>query len=400
MRLTLLLLPFMLLPISGYARLVRDTVLTKQNDRIILTYDISHNGEDVALRVDNKPRIIPGDNLRKACKGDLGLLKVVIFDRVGDFGNVKWKGLSPTAFMVPSGFSYHGSNEGFYILGETTTPVSFTKKGPEKKDISFPLYLAVYEKKQTYRIVCSSANPLKVSVGKSQSAASRNMRATVETERIAIKSSEEIEADNEEITRALASMKLIRQLLDSESELPFSQTLQMEIYNLRSLKDRVNDPDVVDRINDVILLCNEREKELKEAQKDASLAEQAQQKALEAHRRAEEDKRQKEVEEKARVQEEKQQKRTLWMIIGAVLLAVVGFIGNAVFKHFRDIRNQKSIMEMQESLARQAAHEAGRRSREIVRNKTHQLVKKGESGLRNSVKASHTTNRNKRIKSI
>ena len=387
------------MPLFASAKVVKDTIYTRQNDQIILTYDVAVNGDNVSIKVDTKPRIIPSDNLRKACKGDLELLKVVLFDRVGDFCKVKWNGMSPTAFMVPSGLSYDKSNDGFYILGESS-PLSFTKKATDKSEISFPLYIAVYEKKQTYKLVGSSNKPLNISVGKSSSSASRLVRTGTENERIAIRSSEELEADNEETARALSSMQMIRQLLASENELPFSQTLQMEIYNLRSLKDRVKDAEVRERINEILLQCNDKERELKYAQKEASLAAQAQEQALIAQQKAEEEARQKEVDEKARIQEEKQQKRTLWMIIGGAILAILVFIGNAIFKHFRDVRNQKSIMEMQESLAKQAKHEANRRSKEIVRNKAHQMVNKGKSKMRQSLQDTGKTKKNTKIKSI
>lgn len=389
----------LVLPGVVSAKLVRDTVFTRQNDKIILTYDISVNGDDISLKIDNRPRIIPSDNLRKACKGDLSFLKVVIFDRVGDFGKVKWNGISPTAFTVPSGLSYDKSSEGFYILGESS-PISFVKKSSDERDIKFPLYVAVYEKKQTYRLVGSTVHPLKVAVGKASNGNNRTVRTGTETERIAIQTSEELEADNEDVAKALSSMQMIRQLLASETEVPFSQTLQMEIYNLRSLKDRVKDADVIERINEVLLSCNDKERDLKESQKEASFAAQAQEQALIAQQKAEEEVRQKEAEEKARIQEEKQQKRTLWMIIGGVILTVLAFIGNAIFKHFRDVRNQKSIMEMQESLAKQAEHEAGRRSREIVRNKAHQVANKGKSKMRQSLQDTGKIKKNTKIKSI
>lgn len=399
MRQIVLLLSILLIPIFASAKVVKDTIYTRQNDQIILTYDVAVNGDNISIKFDNKPRIVPSDNLRKACKGDLGLLKVVLFDRVGDFGKVKWNGMSPTAFMVPSGLSYDKSNDGFYILGESSH-LSFTKKAADKREISFPLYIAIYEKKQTYKVVGSSSKPLTISVGKSSSSASRTLRTGTETERIAILSSEELEADNEETAKALSSMQMIRQLLVSENELPFSQTLQMEIYNLRSLKDRVKDAEVRERINEVLMQCNDKERELKDAQKEASLAAQAQEQALIAQQKAEEEARQKEADEKARIQEEKHQKRTLWMIIGGVILAILAFIGNAIFKHFRDIRNQKSIMEMQESLAKQAEHEASRRSKEIVRNKAHQMANKGKSKMRQSLQNSGKTKKNTNIKSI
>lgn len=399
MRYVVCLLLVLCLPLSVFAKFVKDTLETHQNDQIILTYDLSVDGENMLITLDKKPRIIPSENLRKTCRGDLELLKVVLFDRVGDFGNVKWNGISPSAFMVPSGFDYDKSNDGFYILGESA-PISFTKNDADKREISFPLYVAVYEKKRTYKLVDSTIKPLIISEAKFTSGTSRNARTSIETERIAIQTSEELEADNEAITKALSSMQMIRQLLATESELPFSQTLQMELYTLRSLKDEIKDSDVIEKINEVLLLCNDKERELKETQRNATLAAQAQEQALIAQQKVEAEARQKEAEETARRQEEKQQKRTLWMIIGGVVLAVFAFIGNAIFKHFRDIRNQRSIIEMQASLAKQAEHEAGRRSREIVMNKTHQVANKGKSKMRESLQNTVKTKKNTKIKSI
>ena len=198
MRTFLIYLLAFLYPCIASAKMVRDTVYTRQNDRIILVYDVAVNGNDVSLRIVNKPRIIPGDNLRKACKGDLSLLKVVLFDRVGDFGRVKWNGMSPSAFTVPSGLSYDRSAEGFYILGESS-PMSFVKKSPDNKEIRLPLYVAVYQKKQTYRLVGSSSQPLRVTIGKAKAAkAQRVTKRTVqigtETERVPVYSTEEVES--------------------------------------------------------------------------------------------------------------------------------------------------------------------------------------------------------------
>lgn len=378
---------------------MKDTVWTRQNDKIILTYNISSDNNQMSIDF-SRPRIIPSSTLNKACKGEIDKLKVVIFDRIGDFGKTKWSGLSPEAFMIPSGLSYDKTTDGYYILGESQ-PLEFRKQNNAKVSIKLPMYIAVYDKKQNYRIVAASKNPLSVSSstsGTSREGQHVGNRNSTETERIAITSNEELEAKNEDITSALGSMEMIKELLARETEVPFSQTLQMEIYNLHSLKKQIKEPEVVNKINDVLLLCSDKERELKEAQNQSTLAAKAQEQALLQQQKQEAEAQQKAAEEKAREQEEEQQKRTLWMIIGGVILAVLGFIGNAIFKHFRDIRNQKSIMQMQESIARQAEHEAGRRSREIVRNKAHQVANKGKNKLRNSMNNSATNDNGKQPK--
>lgn len=385
--------------LSASAKEIRDTVRTSQNDKIILTYNVSSDNNQMIIDF-SRPRIIPSSALNKACKGEIDKLKVVVFDRIGDFGKTKWSGLSPEAFMVPSGLSYDKTSDGYYILGESQ-PMEFHKQDNAKVNVRIPMYMAVYDKKQHYRIVAVSKTPLVVSSsmsGTSRAGQRDGNRSGVETERIAITSSEELDADNADITGALSSIGMIKELLSRETEVPFSQTLQMEIYNLRSLKNQIKEPEVVDKINDVLLMCSDKERELKDAQNQSALSAKAQEQALIQQQKQEAVAQQRAAEEKAREQEEKQQKRTLWMITGGVILAILGFIGNAIFKHFRDIRNQKSIMQMQESLARQAEHEAGRRSREIIRNKAHHVANKGRSQLRNTINNRTTNNAGKQPK--
>lgn len=385
--------------LSIQAREVKDTVWTRQNDKIILTYNVSSDNNQMSIDF-ARPRIIPSSTLNNACKGEIDRLKVVVFDRIGDFGKTKWSGLSPEAFMVPSGLSYDKTSDGYYILGESQ-PLEFHVQDNSKVCVKLPMYIAVYDKKQNYRIVTVSKTHLSVSPsvsGVNRAVQREGNPKGGDVERIAITSSVELEAENGDITNALSSIEMIKELLSRESEMPFSQTLQMEIYNLRSLKNQIKELEVVNKINDVLLLCSDKERELKEAQNHAVSTARAQEQALLQKQKQETEAQQKAAEEKAREQDEKQQKRTLWMIIGGTILAVTGFIANAVFKHFRDVRNQKSIMQMQESLARQAEHEAGRRSREIIRNKAHQVANKGRNKLRNSMNSNTMKNTGKKPK--
>lgn len=370
---------------SSSAKEMKDTVKTPQNDLIILSYNVSSDND--RLTVDfSRPRIIPSASLKQACKGEFDKLKVVLFDRVGDYGKVKWNGMSPSAFMIPGGLAYDKSAEGYYILGESPA-IEFRQTSANKTTVNLPLFIAVYDKKNTYRLLAAGKHPLRVSSAPqtSKTIQRTGSRQETVTERIAVTSSMELEADNRDITSALSSMEMVRELLTTETEVPFSQTLQMEIHNLMTLKNQIREPEVVGRINDVLKMCNDKERQLKEERNQSDLAAKAEEQALLQAQKKEAEDQQKEAEKKAKEQEEKQQKRTLWMIIGGVILAILGFIGNAVFKHFRDIRNQKSLMEMQESLARQAEHEASRRSREIVRNKAHQAVNKGRNKVRSSM---------------
>ncbi len=215
---------------------------------------------------------------------------------------------------------------------------------------------------------------------------------------VEITSTQELEADNSDITGILGSISLVERLLATETELPFSQALQMEIHSLNTMKSRVSDREMVERINEVLLKYDSKEKELKAAGAAAASMSQAEEKALREQEKQEEEQRRKEAEEASRQQEEKQQKRTVWMIVAGAVVAVLGFVGNGVFRHFRDKNQQKSIMEMQQSLTRQAEHEARRRSGEIVRNKAHQMANKMREKMRGS--GAKTKGKDSKIKSI
>ena len=91
-------------------------------------------------------------------------------------------------------------------------------------------------------------------------------------------------------------------------------------------------------------------------------------------------------------QAEAEKKRNIWMIIGGVILAALCFIGNQVFQHFRNIRNQRSMMEMQQDIARRAENEAKRHAQNYARRKTNEVVNNARRStqemVRNKVKQS------------
>ncbi|MCC8039310.1 MAG: hypothetical protein LIP02_14425 [Bacteroidales bacterium] len=379
----------LLVTLSTQAKEVTDTLATTSGDRVILRYSVAHEGDAYSLKFSATPRVIPSasSKLRKESKGSLDRLKVVIFDRVGDFGATKWKGLTPKAFIKPSEMSYDDSKDGYYILGQST-PLVFKDASTEPVKVNFPLFVALYEKKQNYKLLTQSAGPLVVSFSPDKATKSGSTgSAASHTESVTVSSSVETEADNSDITSALQSIEMVNQLLAITTEVPFSSSLEMELMSLRMMKTKISDPDLLGKINDVLFAASQKEKELTDAATILDQAEKLKEKEELEKQKQEALQQQKAAEEQARQQEEKQQKRSMWMIIGGVLLAVVGFVGNAVFRHFSEVRSQKSILEMQESLTNQAAAEAKRRSREIIRNKAHQAMNKGKNQLRAQAQA-------------
>lgn len=432
-----------LLPVVAFARVERETLFTSQGDKISIAYDIKEDGNKIKLTFDEYPGVEFSSNysaLKKKCDGSLDKLKVVFFERVGDHGKVEWTGDRPKAFLLPDGVTAGKSEDGYYILGEAA-PLNLSKSKAGEIEMDIPLYLAVYKKKGKYEIIGSTTTPLVVELGKPVAASTHNtssntgnpastQRAVQQvevisgdynsgeytTEVVEVYSSEESSGENGDITRALSNIRVVREMLDNATEYPMSQALVGEVVNLRALKDRISDPDVLDQINQVISEFDQKESALKEAskqearqaQEDAEAKAQAmiaEQKAEAEKQKAEEAKLREEADKEAKKKEKESQKRTLWMIIGGVGLAVLGFVGNAVFKHFRDIRNQKSIQQMQDSIVRQAENEANRRSREILRNKAHKVANQGKAKIRETATNAKTgaapkKKTNSKIKSI
>ena len=79
------------------------------------------------------------------------------------------------------------------------------------------------------------------------------------------------------------------------------------------------------------------------------------------------------IDEIEKQEEESSQKRTIWMIIGGIILAILGFVGNQAFQHYRNVRNEKNMMSMQQSIVRRAEDEAKRRAQSMARQKVNQV---------------------------
>lgn len=74
----------------------------------------------------------------------------------------------------------------------------------------------------------------------------------------------------------------------------------------------------------------------------------------------------------AKQEAEAAQQRNMWMIIGGIILAILGFVGNQAFQHYRNVRNEKNMMSMQQSIVRRAEDEAKRRAQSMARQKVNQ----------------------------
>lgn len=106
------------------------------------------------------------------------------------------------------------------------------------------------------------------------------------------------------------------------------------------------------------------------------------------------------LEAKEKEEEASKKKRTIWMIIGGALLAILLFVGNQVLQSFRNQRTQRSMMKMQQDATKRAQSMARSKIQGEIRKQTNkatgQVRKKGQTiirGTANKVKNNKGNNR-------
>ena len=393
-RFTLVLLVTMFLNcLCVHAKTVKDTLVTTDGDRIILTYEISRSEDHYTLRFNNQQKKLGRINGDKYA--DLSKVAVMFFDRTGGFSNnVSIKNMVPEAFMVPSNVNYEHSSDGFFVVQDYPT-LNFTAKG--SSDITIPIYLAYHPKKGKYTLF-SKCKGMKIHLSASSSTTRQQGPARITQQTVT--STTEIEADNTAALKVMESIKLAKELLYEADKLPFSESLQDEIRFIRVQKREITDAGLLSQISDVLQMYEDKKASLEENASAAQIA--AQQKAEEkAKREAEEIQAKNDsIMSAQQEQAEKDKERNLWMIIGGVILAILAFIGNQVFQSFRNNRNQKNMMNIQQSIANQAEAEAKRRARNAIRTTTNRTVNQAKSEVREAVRKKTTIKVNGKSKNL
>lgn len=347
----------------------RDTLISASRDRVIVAYDIARTSNTCTVRFRSAQTTLGRINKGQYRKDEN--VSVLFFDRTGNYRNTSFTHIIPEAFMVPSDIKYEKSDDGYFSLQEAPT-LTFHLDHDKAGRLSIPIYLAYCEGKKRYKVFerCGRLNiPIdKFSGG--DIAAGTTDRET-ETSVSADKSG------NEKAEEAASRIGMVRQLLECQTKVPFSDGLQYEITRLRTLLDEHPGKEIEKHIRDVLTECELRKQELEEqAARDAATArEEAERQARMAEDEAKAREAMIAAEQKKQAEEEK--KRNIRMIVGGVLLAALYAAGNQMVQHIRNVKNQKSIMEMQQSIVNQAENETKRRARSYARTKTRQLVKKG-----------------------
>ena len=380
MRFRHLLLPFIVwMAVPLYAREERDTLKTRMGDRIIIPYDYTVSGEDLTIRFRPALKRLGEENSRRYRKPEQ--LTVVFFDRNGSFQDAVFSGdLIPEAFMVPAELSYTMSREGYYLLHETPS-LSFKFKGDARDvEIAIPTYLAHHVSKGRYKLIARCGS-LTVKV---QTPSGSHPSAQVVPARETVVSTVEVESDNGDMTRVLDCIANIMDRLPDEDRLPMSESLEGDVRLLREWKYSVTDPNLKAKVNGTLDAYELKKRQLEDAA--AAKVRADQRKAEEQQRKAQEELKAREEAEAAQQAEEqeKQKKKTIWMIIGGVILAAGATVGNQFLQSIRNKKNQLNMMEMQQKLTQKAEEEA-RRQAQKAQAEAMKLVRKAEAEAKKQV---------------
>lgn len=350
--------------LAVYSKTVRDTVETTDRDRIIVSYELTRSDNTYHIRFSNEVRKILGTINGKEYK-DLSKIAVMFFDRTGNYdSDVSISKMVPESFMIPANVSYDNSSEGYFVIQDSPS-LSFKVSG--ETTINIPLYLAYHPKKGRYELF-SKSKGLKINLSPTQQRTTQG-----ETERIDI-SHTDIEADNTSLIKALESVKLAKSYIEEADKLPFTESLASEISYLRQIKRELTDRNVLDEIEATL---DEYEVKKRFLEEKAAAEDKAAQLKAEIIAKKEADSLQARNDSIAAVQQQqtdKAQKRNMWLIIGGIAIGVLGFIGNQVLQQFRTARNQRNMMNMQQSIADKAEMEAKRRARSAARNAGNRIA--------------------------
>jgi hypothetical protein len=330
---------------NATARQATDTLFTSSGDRFIISYNVVNNDGKVEIRFTNLKKRLCSDNKEKY--DDLAEISVMCFDR-NSFNDVTFKGLPSTTFVIPSGFKYTPSDDGFLNLEEQ--PVLVFEGTPDNVfRISIPMYLVHYERKHHYKIL-AQCDDLKITEEPKHAQQPAPDVSTQPESSLDLLIAEGPGITEAEIA-ALTSIRYIEEELSTNNKLPFSNELLEKVEELKQLKPTVKNEETIARIDDVLDAFESRKivleyQALEEEKRVKDSADYAQCNTIEAYEayikdhpdgayvaEAKSKKAQLEYQSEAQASEEKNLKT--WLIVGGILLVDLLIAGILVVRHVR-----------------------------------------------------------------
>ena len=361
------------------AKEIRHTLYTSDNEEFTIIYEVIQNESEVVIQF---KRVITNlsERARKIYK-DTEDLDIVFFDEVKAFDKVSFTGLEPKPFKTPSSLRYQSEHKGYYFLKDSPE-ILFSKVRQQDCTIELPLYLAYSERKGKVKLIEGFPDfsiKLKTEIA---------VAGTTEKKEV-ISYDEQAEV-SDSYAELDALCQAIRSNLKRQKELPFDDILTSHIEELGRMQRQVMSSEAEALINVTLDLIDEKRQELKEIAKENEAAAMREIEIKEKQAAAELKAEQEAIREAEEQKEKEKEKRNILMIIGGAVLGALGFGGNQVIQHVRNSKNQKSMMEMQQSLIQQAEGEAKRRVKSYTSNTARQAVNKARTAGRKAIKEQTT----------
>ena len=326
-----------------------DTLYSSSGDRIILNYGITQNGGQITVKFGTVHKKLGQRNLSKYKK--LNEVAVVMFDRTGNYREIKFDGMGTEAFMVPSNLNYSRSQDGYFLLQDEPT-LSFSLTSGNKAQVNIPLYLAHYEGKRHYKVFAKCGNLViesKAGQGKKgRPAAGGRVIESDEGGYESVSSVEEEVVDGgvSPIDEASIRITTINSLLERATKLPLSEDLTHEVQMLKELRFKVTDPAVTAQISQVLESYENKKQELEQKADASAKAEQAAQEAKAQQALARSDS----LNALQALQAAKDKKDLLWVILGIVGSALAFLGGKQVYQQWCMKKMQKNMMDSMKNM--------------------------------------------------
>lgn len=397
------------------AKEVTDTLYSAQNDRIIVTYSLTQKGNKVDLEFRSVRKLL-GDQHRRKYKKEADRVHTLFFDWIGVRKDMEFSGeITPSAISLPANASYKSSSDGYFVA-EQRPSLSFELEATTARTLTIPLYLAHYEGKRHYKILCSCGS-LEVHLAASTSSTNNPTTTKRQNQQSNVELIESEEEFDELDDQALKLINSINAELPKQDTLPMASTLERKVENLVDLQSKIKNDNIVKKIDETLEAYNDRKKELEKKidaikkQQDDDMAfnncntKEQYELYMKQHPNGSHVEEAKakidESEAKAKEEEKSKKKRNIWMIIGGILLAILLFVGNQVMQSFRNIRTQRSMMQMQQDAAKRAQNMARSKAKSEIRKQTNkvtsQIKKKGQTALRDTANKVKNNNGNSRL---
>lgn len=374
----------------SYSQTVRDTIYTTDMDRIIISYDIKHTDNTFTVYFNSNVKKKLGV-INKEKYNNLSKIEVLFFDRTGNYCNgIAISGLVPQSIMIPSNVQYGQSTDGFFVIQDNT---SLTFKTSGDAIINIPLYLAYHSKKGKYTLF-SKSKEFRLILS-SENKVENNQILSHKTQ--VVNSISDKEPNNNELIKIVESINLAQKMITESERLPFSESLIDEVNYLRQKRREISDDTV---LSDIIDILDNYEAKKKELEEKASEALQLEQQQAEYKAKLEAEALQAKNDSIAKAQQletQRVQKRNLWLVIGGVILAILGFIGNQLLQHYRNLRNQKNMINMQQSIIDKAEREAKRKARTYARSTSVRMKNSVETKVSKINNKKSYTEKNKKL---